>query len=200
MLRSYIVNERLINHIVEVLFQGGPGDEGAPEPISRRFQWKDPKTGKAPPRPPKEMLPTEQDMRDLDAPGSPAQAPTATPASGSLDDRTGSVPMSGMIGKDELATIDQLLDQYLQMQKTQGPEAARSWFEKYRTAEFEALVNKMADALMESDTEAWSKHFDGIKQSHAEMSKARQAQAPKREYSKGPVPKSKVAAPKRSTS
>lgn len=162
MLRSYSVNARIINHIVEVLFQGDPGDEGAHEPLNRRFQWKDPKTGKAPPRPPQEMLPTEQDMRDLDTthdippsqdpgsvhPGRKSPAPTATPAGGPLDDRTGSVPMSAMIGKDELATIDQLLDQYLQMQKTQGPEAARAWFDNYRTAEFESVMRRLVDALL----------------------------------------------------
>jgi hypothetical protein len=141
------VNREAIGQIIEILFQGEPG-EGAPEPLNKRFNWRDPATGKRPPRPPKAMLPTEQDIRDLE-PATSAQPPAARPAGATQpDDRTGSVPMSGMIPNEELATIDQLLDQYLQMQKTQGPEAARAWFDQYRTAEFESLIHKMANALL----------------------------------------------------
>lgn len=151
------MNAKQIARVVEVLFQGGPGDEGeAPLPHSQRFQWKDPKTGKAPPPIPRSVRPTKKDMRDLDAtrtiPGSShpgAPAPQARPAGDTLpDDRTGSVPMSGMIGKGEMATIDDLLDQYLQMQRSQGPEAAKAWFDKYRTAEFESILQRMADLLL----------------------------------------------------
>jgi hypothetical protein len=155
------VNAKQIARIIEVLFQGDPGGE-APEPLKKRFQWKNPATGKAPPRMPKEVIPTEKDMRGLDTefavpPGhdSPPvhrhdpQTPGSPAAAGGLpDDRTGSVPMSGMIGKGEMATIDDLLDTYLQMQKTQGPAAAKAWFDRYRTAEFESILNRVVDALM----------------------------------------------------
>lgn len=156
------MNAKRINQIIEVLFQGGPGDE-APEPINKRFQWKNPATGKAPPRPPKEIMPTEKDMSDLDTtftapPGhdnptagrydAPKPAAPAPGQEAPLDDRTGSVPMSQMIGRSEMATIDDLLDRYLAMQKTHGPERARTWFDQYRTAEFESALRKLVDALL----------------------------------------------------
>jgi len=157
------VNAKQIARIIEVLFQGDPGGE-APEPLNKRFQWKNPATGKAPPRMPKEVIPTEKDMRDLDTefsvpPGHEGGAVprhAAPPAgagagAGLPDDRTGSVPFSGMIGKGEMATIDDLLDTYLQMQKTQGPAAAKAWFDRYRTAEFESLMRYIADTILEGN-------------------------------------------------
>lgn len=101
------------------------------------------------------MLPNDDDMQALDAEPSPqpqGAAPTSAPDNGLPDDRTGSVPMSDMIGKGELATIDQLLDTYLQMQKTHGPEAAKAWFDRYRTAEFESILRRMVGAILEDST------------------------------------------------
>lgn len=150
------MNAKRINQIIEVLFQGGPGDD-APEPLNKRFSWKDPVSGKRPPRPPKEMLPDEKDFADLEQTHSipPTHAapegavhPGGYAPDAPLDDRTGSVPMSQMIGKNEMATIDDLLDRYLQMQKTHGPDKARTWFDQYRTAEFESALRKLVDALL----------------------------------------------------
>jgi len=136
------VNAKQIDRIVEVLFQGGPGDEeNVPEPLNKRFSWKDPVTGKAPPKPPKAMLPGKADFDALETP--PAAAAPTAPAR-----RRGTIPMDQMIPPNEMATIDQLLDQYLQMQKTQGPEAAKAWFDQYRTAEFESALRKMVNALL----------------------------------------------------
>jgi len=153
------VNAKQIARIIEVLFQGDAGEH--PEPLNKRFQWKDPKTGKSPERPPREMLPTEQDMRDLDAtheippghePGSVhpgALAPQARPTGDTLpDDRTGKYSMNDLIPKGEMATIDALLDRYLQIQKTHGPEAAKAWFDMYRSAEFESALRRMVDAIL----------------------------------------------------
>lgn len=150
------MNAKRIAQIIEVLFQGGPGDE-APEPLNKRFQWKDPKTGKAPPRPPREMLPGKKDFDDLEQTHSIPPTHSAAEVPGSvhpgasdvgLDDRTGSVPMSQMIPKSEMATIDDLLDRYLAMQKTHGPERAKTWFDQYRTAEFESALRKLVDFML----------------------------------------------------
>lgn len=137
------MNAARINDIIEVLFQGGPGGEDAPEPMNKRFNWKP--QGGQPPAP---------------KPAQPTSIPVGTGADinpGDMDgdvpirdmtDRTPRHPMNQMIPPNELATIDDLMDRYLQMQKTQGPEAAKAWFDMYRTAEFESAVAKMVDSML----------------------------------------------------
>lgn len=143
------MNVKQIDQIVEVLFQGGPGDfEGGSEPLNKRFSWKDPVTGKSPPKPPKAMLPGKADFDALETPPAAPQAAPTPSAPSAPDDRTGSVSMNQMLPPNEMATIDQLLDRYLQMQKTHGPEAAKAWFDQYRTAEFESALQKMVNALL----------------------------------------------------
>ncbi|MGV0949343.1 MAG: hypothetical protein ACOYB3_01635 [Azonexus sp.] len=152
------MNAKQIARIIEVLFQGEPGGE-APEPLNKRFQWKDPVTGKAPPTPPASEMPTGQDFTDeedvLPGSGVPVSqmgkhslhdlASTPSPGSdGMPSDRIGKHSMNDLLPSSEMATIDNLLDTYLQMQKTQGPAAAKAWFDRYRTAEFESLVQRMA--------------------------------------------------------
>lgn len=63
------VNE--IDKLIEAMAYGGGGadEENAPEPLNKRFQWKDPKTGKKPRAIPPNMLPDEQDVDNLE-PGS----------------------------------------------------------------------------------------------------------------------------------
>lgn len=151
------MNAKQIARIFEVLFSDYPGEEGAPEPVNKRFNWVDPKTGKKPPTPPKEMLPTAKDMRDLDTeftvpPGhdvDPVHAyPEPAKRPGLPDDRTGSVSMSQMLPKSEMATIDDLLDQYMRIKATKGEQAARDWFNMYRSAEFESAIRKLIGVFL----------------------------------------------------
>lgn len=138
------MNAKRIDQIIEVLFQGGPEgypDDLGPEPLNKRFSWKEPTTGQRPPAPPSEIMPSEQDV---------ASAETIPPATPPLAaDRRGRHSMNDLIPKSELATIDDLLDRYLAMQKTHGPGPAKTWFDKYRTAEFESLIARTVTMLLE---------------------------------------------------
>lgn len=138
------MNAKQIAAIFEVLFSDYP-EEGGSKPGNSRFQWVDPKTGKKPPMPPKSVLPTEKDLQELDPQFSSPEPSQAMP-----DDRTGSIPMSQMIPKSEVATIDDLLDQYMRIKDQRGEQAAREWFDMYRSAEFESAVQKLVGVFLAS--------------------------------------------------
>jgi len=158
--------------------------------LNKRFSWKAP-GGAPPPKPPQEIMPDEQSMADLG--DDPMEAPEARPEL--ADDRIGKHSMGDMLPRGEMATIDTLLDRYLDMKRTHGPEAAKAWFDRYRTAEFESAVSAVVSRLLEADSDdadtkkRWARHFAEIEKTHIWKSNERQRQAPKREYSKGPVPK-----------
>lgn len=146
-----------IREIIEVLFQGGPGDQGGegPEPLNKRFNWVDPVSGKRPPKPPRAMLPTKKDFNALDQPGQPPVGPGQQPATPTDipirhhndDDRVGKHSLNDLIPPGELATIDDLLDQYIARQRTEGPDQAATWFNRYRP-EFESIVRKIVDFML----------------------------------------------------
>ena len=135
------MNAKQIDHIFEVLFQGDPGED-KPEPLNKRFNWVDPKTKMRPPIIPPEMLPGEEDFRDLDQ-------GEVQPEPEDISDKVGSIPRDQMISRDEVASMDDLLDRYTEMVKTYGPEAAKAWMDNYRTAEFESIVRKITDLILD---------------------------------------------------
>jgi hypothetical protein len=150
------VNAKQIAQVLEVLMPGETGGEGGPEPLNRRFNWKDPLTKKSPPRIPRGALPTKKTFSDIDREAAmpPGQGAVAGPGDMSgpeaqdMTDRVGKHSMNSLLPPEEMATIDQLLDRYLEMQKTHGPEAASQWFNNYRSAEFESILKKIADFLL----------------------------------------------------
>jgi hypothetical protein len=163
-----------IDWLFENIFAGGgeayPEDEG-PEPLNKRFNWVDPKTGKRPPKPPKEMLPGEADFRDLeqtftvppthDDPQSVADVPIrhVEPS-----DRVGKYSLKDLIPPEELATIDQLLDLKLRAQKARGANRAAldKEFQAHRS-EFESLMKKIVDVVLEGAFErSFNKTMRGI--------------------------------------
>lgn len=143
-----------IAELVEVLFSGGYPDDQGPEPLNRRFNWKDPVSGKRPPKPPKAMLPTQQDFDALETPhqqipvAGGAEAATPIPVQpADQSDRVGKFSLDDVIPPGEMATIDDLLDQYYARQKSEGPDAAKAWFDRYRP-EFESVVRKIVDYML----------------------------------------------------
>jgi hypothetical protein len=152
------MNAARINRFLEALFQGElPEPAGGPA----RFNWVDPKTGKKPPKPPKAMLPGKEDFQALNAEVPPTsdlgreELGTGQAVPIKVKDATdteGRHSLNDLLPKSEMATIDHLLDVYLQMQKTKGPAAAKAWFDRYRTAEFESAIRKIVNVLLESET------------------------------------------------
>lgn len=146
------MNANQIQRVLEVLFNSFPdeGEEGRPEPLNKRFQWKDPVFGQKPPPPPQEILPTGEETEEIHVPTSDfAEEPVDIPVR-DMSDRVGRHALGDIISKSEWATFDQLLDRYLQMKQTQGPEAAKKWFDMYRTAEFESVLQRLVNLFLGS--------------------------------------------------
>lgn len=168
MRRSYCVNTKLVDSLLETVFFGGEegGLEDQPRP---RFKWTPP-AGAGP----------AGDMGDLsdigdyaDAPipprGSITNVPSAKPPGAAkeyykfgkpavppppaedapLDDRTGKYSMDELIPKSEVATTDDLLDFFNRMKKHKGKgkKAMQREFD-VRKPDFESLVNKFVDMLL----------------------------------------------------
>ena len=138
--------------LFENIFAGGgsayPEDEG-PEPLNKRFNWVDPKTGKRPPKPPKAMLPGKEDFAALE----PEETPMNVPIKHiNPSDTEGRYSMRDLIPPEELANIDHLLDLKLRAQRAQGTErdALEKEWQAHRS-EFESLVTRIANIILEGD-------------------------------------------------
>jgi hypothetical protein len=142
-----------INSLLETVFFGGEegGLEDRPQP---RFKWKPP--GGAPSGE-DDLIPGDLgDYEDavIQPRGGAMKTPTARPPAnpavpGELDDRTGSISMSDMLPKGEVATSDDLIDFFAKIRDAKGKKK-KSWqkeFDAHRS-EFESKLMAFVDKLL----------------------------------------------------
>lgn len=138
-----------INRLIEALYDEDPGmpDDRGPEPLNKRFSWRDPVSGQKPPKIENDIVPTQADIDSLGQ--DPLYAEPSAPSSpGELDDRAGTLTLDDMVPKSEMATEDDLHDYYYYLRNTVGQEKALEWIKNYRSAEFESLAARIASILL----------------------------------------------------
>jgi hypothetical protein len=150
------MNTKLVDSLLETVFFGGEegGLEDQPHP---RFKWKPP--GGAPSGG-DDLVPGDLgDYEDAVIPprGGAMRVPSARPPAavshpsepGEMDDRTGSVSMSQMLPKGEVATTDDLIDFFARIRDAKGKkkQAWQKEFDVHKT-EFESMLRAFVDRLL----------------------------------------------------
>ena len=159
------MNIKLVDAILEgVMPPDEEGPAGQSDPRHPRFQWTPSTTNPA-------TKPAAK--RKLSASGQPIESPEAVSQEPEIDDTTGNVSINQLLGGSRFATKDDLWAASDRMRGKLGGAGAAKWAADYGQAEFEAMAQRVVNAMLEGRAEDELKRFE--KSSKKTANKANQS-------------------------